>query len=146
MKFLKRLLLVVVALVILINLGAFAVHKYNEHQEEKKYELGMELYQSGLVKVEDARISFGAYGQLTGKIINESDKVINELEVRLQLTDITKNMVYEEATHSIYKTVPPNQLRSFTCYHHLHHTPEDIKNEFEWKVVRVSAREPRVNE
>ena len=141
MKFLKRLLLVFVALVILIILGGFCVHKYNEHQEEKGYELGMELYQSGLMKVEDGRISFGAYGKLTGRIINESDKVISELKVRLQLRDITKNMVYEEATHTIYETVPPNQLRSFSCYHSLNHTPKDIKNEFEWKVIGVRARE-----
>ncbi len=142
MKFFKRLLLVFVALVILIILGAFAVHKYDEHEEEKRYKIGMELYESGLVKLENTRISFEAYGMLTGRIINKSDKVINKLEVRFQLKDITKNMVYEESLESVYTNVPPNQLRSFGIYHSLNQTPKDIENEFYWNVVKISATEP----
>jgi hypothetical protein len=126
----------------LIILGAFAFDKYDEYQDEKKNKIGMELFESGLIKFENTKISFGITGKVSGKIINESDKVIDELRIRLQLKDITKNMVYDESFTTVYTRVPPNQIRSFDDYHFLDHTPKDIANELVWKVVRVSASEP----
>lgn len=118
-------------------------------------EAGLNLYNQGLIKFEDYRISFptkdqvydqyyyeSKYKRVTGTVINKSKYEIGYLGIKLQLVDPIKQMVYEEDTVYIYVNVPPNQFRKFDTSHNLQGIPSNINEDVKSNIEEIYIKRP----